>query len=253
MIVVVALAAVAAVLLALRPSPRRPPSAPDPPPARWWLPVLSFAATAVVGPVVGPVVAVVLVAGIGGRALWRLHRRRLVAAATADRVLETCELLAAELTAGQPPSGALVRAAHAWPFLAPAAEAGALGGDLPRTLRELAARPGAGELRLVGAAWEVAHRSGSGLAEALDRVSSVVRADRATRRVVESELASARATARLVAALPVLVLLLGAGAGTSPWMFLVATPLGWVCLAGGLTLALTGLWWIERIAAGVVG
>lgn len=249
MIVVVALAAAAAVLLVLRPSPRRPPTTPDPSLARWALPVVAFVAMAVVG----PVAAVVLVVGLGGRALWRLHRRRQDAAATADRVLETCELLAAELTAGQPPAGALVRAANTWPFLAPAAEAGALGGDLPRTLRELATRPGAGELRLVGAAWEVAHRSGSGLAEALDRVASVVRADRATRRVVESELASARATARLVAALPVLVLLLGAGAGTSPWTFLVATPIGWGCLAGGLALGLTGLWWIERIAAGVAG
>lgn len=203
--------------------------------------------------VASPVVAVALVVLLGGRALWRMRRQRQDAAATADRVLETCELLAAELAAGQPPPRALARAASAWPVLAPAAEASALGGDLPRTLRELAVRPGAAELRLVGAAWEVAHRSGSGLAEALDRVSSVVRADRATRRVVESELASARATARLVAVLPVLVPVLGAGAGTSPWTFLVATPIGWACLAGGLALGLTGLWWIERIAAGVVG
>lgn len=249
MIVVAALAAAAAVLLALRPLPGRPPTTADAPGGRWWLPVVAGAAWAVAG----PLVAVALVAGLGGRAVWRLRRRRQDAAATADRVLETCDLLAAELAAGQPPSRALGRAASAWPFLAPAAEAGALGGDLPRTLRELAVRPGASELRLVGAAWEVAHRSGSGLAEALDRVSSVVRADRATRRVVESELASARATARLVAALPVLVLVLGAGAGTNPWTFLVSTPLGWGCLAGGLALGLAGIWWIERIAAGVVG
>lgn len=249
MIVVAALATTAAVLLAMRPAPGLSPAAPGPPYARWLLPVAGLAAMAVVGPAAG----VAVVVGIGGRELWRLRRRRRQAVATADRVLETCELLAAELAAGQPPGHALSRAATAWPFLAPAAEASVLGGDLPRTLRELAGRPGASELRLVGAAWEVAHRSGSGLAEALDRVSAVLRADRATRRVVESELASARATARLVATLPGLVLLLGAGAGTSPWTFLVATPIGWGCLAGGLALGLAGLWWIERIAAGVVG
>jgi tight adherence protein B len=99
----------------------------------------------------------------------------------------------------------------------------------------------------------VAHRSGTGLAPALDRVCATVRADRATRRVVESELASARATARLIAALPVLVLLLGAGAGGGTWTFLTGTPVGWVCLLGGLLLGLLGLWWIEHIAAGVVG
>lgn len=249
MIVMAALATAAAVLLAMRPAPGRPSGAAGSPNAGWLLPVVAFAALAVAG----PAAAVVVLVAIGGRELWRLRRRRHEAVVTADRVLETCELLAAELAAGQPPGHALTRAATVWPFLAPAAEAGALGGDLPRTLRELADRPGASELRLVGAAWEVAHRSGSGLAEALDQVSAVLRADRATRRVVESELASARATARLVATLPVLVLLLGAGAGTSPWTFLVATPVGWGCLAGGLALGLAGLWWIERIAAGVVG
>ncbi|MEJ7793974.1 MAG: type II secretion system F family protein [Nocardioides sp.] len=243
------LAGAAAVLLVLRPSPLRPEATRASPSSRAVVPVLAFGAMAVVG----PLVAVPLLLGLGGRELWRLRRRRQAAAATADRVLETCELLAAEVAAGQPPGHALARAAAAWPVLAPAAEAGTLGGDLPRTLRELADRPGASELRLVGAAWEVAHRSGSGLAEALDRVSATVRADRATRRVVESELASARATARLMAGLPVLVLMLGAGAGTSPWVFLATTPIGWVCLVGGLALGLAGLWWIERIAAGVVG
>lgn len=249
MTVVAALAAAGAVLLGVRPPPRVAAAGLRVPSLRVLVPVVAGAALAVAG----PVVAIAGVVGLGGHALWRLRRRRHRAVATADRVLETCELLAAEVAAGQPPSRALARAATTWPLLAPAAEAGALGGDLPRTLRELAERPGASELRLVGAAWEVAHRTGSGLAEALDRVAATVRADRATRRVVESELASARATARLVAALPVLVLLLGAGAGTSPWTFLVATPIGWACLAGGLALGLTGLWWIERIAAGVVG
>jgi tight adherence protein B len=249
MIVVATLAAAAAVLLVLGPPPQRPGAVPASPSPRWVVPALTFGAMAVVG----PLVAVPLGLGLGARELWRLRRRRQEAVATADRVLETCELLAAEVAAGQPPGHALARAAAAWPVLAPAAEAGTLGGDLPRTLRELADRPGASELRLVGAAWEVAHRSGSGLADALDRVSTSVRADRTTRRVVESELASARATARLMAGLPVLVLLLGGGAGTSPWTFLVATPIGWACLVGGLALGLAGLWWIERIAAGVVG
>lgn len=253
MIVVAALAAAAAVVLALRPMPR-PPLAARRSPTEWrLLPVVAFGAAVVTGPVAGVALVVALVIGLGGLALWRLRGRRREAGATSDRVLETCELLAAEVSAGQPPGHALARAATAWPLLAPAAEAATLGGDLPRTLRELAQRPGAAELRLVGAAWEVAHRSGSGLAGALDRVSASVRADHATRRVVESELASARATARLVAALPVVVLLLGAGADTSPWTFLLATPIGWVCLTGGLVLGLAGLWWIERIAAGVVG
>ncbi len=258
MIAVAALAAAAAALLTLRPSPALPRPARTP--RLGWLVTavgaigVLVASDLVAGElVVGPAVAAALVVGLGGRLLWRLRRRRQAAAATADRVLETCELLAAEVAAGQPPGHALDRAAAAWPVLAPAREAAALGGDLPSALRRLAEIPGAGELRMVGAAWDVAHRSGTGLAVALERVCTTVRADRATQRVVESELASARATARLIAALPVLVVLLGAGGGGGTWSFLTRTPIGWVCLLGGLLLGLLGLWWIERIAAGVVG
>ncbi len=236
---------VLAVLLLGRPAPVTP----ERPPVRWLL-LLPLALAALMVPP-GAALAVAVVA-LGGRAWWRQRHRTREAEVTAGRVLEACELMAAEVAAGQPPGTALGHASATWPPLADAARADGLGSDVPASLRRLALRPGAAELRLVAAAWDVAHRSGGGLADGLGRVAGSLRAARATRLVVEGELASARATARLVAALPVLVLLLAGGPGGGAWSFLLDTPAGWACLVAGLGLGLLGLWWIERLAAAVL-
>jgi tight adherence protein B len=197
-------------------------------------------------------VAVVLVASAwGGHWLWCQRTVARAVVETQERVLECCDLLASELASGQPPDSALARAGETWPSIAPVAQSHALGGDVPSALRRAAQSPGAEGLALVAAAWHVSHRTGHGLSDALVRVAQTLRDARATDRVIRSELASARATARLVAALPVVALAIGAGSGGDPLGFLVGTPLGIACLAAGLGLGLAGLGWIERIAAGI--
>lgn len=196
----------------------------------------------------GHVVALLAVgalASVVAARLWQRRSHRGAATLEAGRVLESCEQLAAELAAGQPPGRALQRVAADWSVLTPAADAFALGADVPAALRGVSARPGAGDLRLLAAGWQVAHRTGSGLAVAVERIAASLREDQATRRLVAGELASARATARLVSALPLLALAMGSGAGGDPWHFLLATPAGLACLAAGVTLGLAGLWWIE--------
>lgn len=180
---------------------------------------------------------------LGGRRRRRQMRTDMAA------VLEVCDLLTAELEVGRPPGVALTTAARQWPPLVGVVEAFHLGADVPSALRALARdRPGAADLRLVAGAWQVAHHSGHGLATALARTSRGIRSRWRTRRLVDSELASARATARLVALLPVVVLLMGTGAGSQPWIFLLTTPFGLACLVSGLSLIGLGLWWIERLA-----
>lgn len=200
-------------------------------PRHWVIPLLILVATAT-----------------AGRVLWRRHQEARQAEATAVRLVEVCDVLAAELASGRPPELALEEAAGAWNALRPVADASRLGGDVPATLRAVAATPGADGLRLLAGAWAVSHRTGTGLAASTRRVADAVRLEQATRRVVVGELSSARATAKLVAVLPVLALLMGSGAGADPWRFLVHTPLGLACLTGGLTFGFTGLWWIELIA-----
>lgn len=197
----------------------------------------------------GLVLALLLAAAaLAAAHIGRRLRARRARELAARRVVEACEVIAAELSAGRPAGGALQEAAGGWAGLAPVAEAHLLGSDVAEALRRQATSPGAEDLRLVAAAWQVAHRSGHGLAAAVDRVARGLRARHRSRRVVESELASARATARLVAVLPLVALVMGSGAGGSPWAFLFGTPLGLVCLGAGLALGLVGLGWIERIA-----
>jgi len=204
-----------------------------------------------------PRVAVLVLLGasglVGGMLLVRRRRHRRIARQVAGRVLETCELLAAELASGQPPGRSLGRAAVSWPPLRPAAEADELGGDVPGALRRLATTLWAGDLRLVAAAWAVSSRSGQGLADSVRRCADGLRSAHRAQRIVEGELASARATARLVAGLPALALLMGSGAGGNPVAFLLGSPLGLACLAGGLLFGFAGLWWIEVIASDVEG
>jgi tight adherence protein B len=195
-------------------------------------------------------VLVVLVAatvlGIG-RVVQRRRAARL-AEERSDRVLAVCEGMASDLSAGQPPVASLDRAAIEWPEFAPVAAASHMGADVPTALRVLARRPGARQLRTLAATWQVAHDTGSGLAGAITQAAEAIRSDRRTARLVAAELAAAHATARMLAALPVGVLLLGAGIGGDPVGFLTGSVAGLVCLALGLALSFAGLLWLERIA-----
>jgi tight adherence protein B len=191
-----------------------------------------------------------------GTAVARLFARRRAARAadrTADHVLAVCDAMASDLSAGQPPLASLRRAATEWPEFAPIAVAGEMGADVPGALRDLADRPGARQLRTLAATWQVAHDTGSGLAAAIGQAAEAIRADRRTARLVAAELAAAHATARMLAVLPVGVLLLGTGIGGDPFGFLTGTTGGLVCLALGLSLSFVGLLWLERIADRVLG
>lgn len=201
-------------------------------------------------------VVVALIAIVAAVPAWKLvegRRRAVLAERRAGQVVFACEAIAGDLSVGLPPRWALERVERQWAGFGPVATAARLDADVPQALRDLARLPGAGQLTVVAAAWQVAHRSGAGLADSLHDVATVLREDAALARLVAAELAAARVTARMMCALPVAVLLLAAGVGARPWHFLTATPVGLACLAGGAVLDLLGLIWMQRIADGVLG
>ena len=200
-----------------------------------------------------------MLAALSGRARprsARLVRRRRAARAAeqrSDQVLAVCEAMASDLAAGQPPLVSLDRAASSGPSSLRWPSPAGWAPTCPPCLRELAARPGARQLRTLAATWQVAHETGSGLAAAMGQAAEAIRADRRTARLVAAELAAAHATARMLAVLPLGVLLLGAGVGGDPVGFLVGSTPGWCAWPWGSALSFAGLLWLERIADRVLG
>lgn len=221
-------------------------------PAEAVLVLVGLGLLAVLAPVGPLVLAAVALAGLVVVRLRAAGRRDRETAARQHAVLDACEALVGELRAGQPLASALAGATRVWAELTPVASRARLGGDVPGALRDLARRPGAGALDSVAGAWELCSVSGTGLVHALDLVLETIRADQGARRQVRTELAATRATARMVSALPLLLLAGAQGAGASPGGFLLGSLAGQVCLLGGAGLIGTGLLWIERIARDAV-
>jgi tight adherence protein B len=262
-----ALVALALVLLLRRPAARslsRLGPAEDAAPAarsrRWTGPVLTVlvAATAVVcGTVVagapGTVVAMATtITFFTGVRLTRLRRRGRVASAARVEVAHACRVLAGQLRVGRIPAEALRVAAVDCPVLSPAAALLDLGSDPVPRWRHDAVLPGQNGLLVLARAWEVSTRTGSPLAPALERVSEALSEDVAIERLVFGEVSAARATSKIMAALPLCGIGIGYVIGGRPLHFLVSGPLGWACLLGGVLLAAAGVLWIDWLSRSVL-
>lgn len=235
-----------------------------PPPPRWRL-GLAGPRIGVRGPVlvVGAIViavvlppAVLLAAAVLGATLITRRRRRqrcqdrVRAGQTLAGALET---LVGELRVG----------AH--PVRAFAIAAGESDGTIGSALRAVAARAGLGAdvgagLRAVtdstsvpaqwdrlAVCWQLAADHGLGMAALLRAAQrDIVERQRFTARV-EAGLAGARATAAILAGLPLLGVLLGELIGAHPVRFLLGGGVGGGLLIAGTILVCAGLAWADRI------
>ena len=224
----------------------------------WWsVPVLiAGGLVALSGPAAG---AAGLLAVVLGRRAWT--RRTAAHAHAAERAGagEALAILAAELRAGRPPGPALEAAAEvaAGPLagaLLAAAGSGRFGADPGGCLlrgADVSAVPDL--LRGLAACWQVCASTGSSLAAAVERLAEGLRAEHAQRLAVEAELAGPRATAMMLAVLPLAGIALASGLGARPLYVLLHTPLGQGCLLVGVGLDLCGVWWTGRLVAAAGG
>ena len=192
--------------------------------------------------------SVVIGAGTALALVLAAKRQQQARRAQADVCL-ACGVLASYLRVGQVPSEALRLAAADSPVLGEGARVLQIGGDVGAIWRAQARRPGRDGLADLARAWEVANSTGAPLSVSLEQVAAALAADQSLRAVVAGELSAPRATGKLMAVLPLLGVGLGYVLGGDPVQWLLAGPLGWACLLGGLVLAAAGVTWIERLAA----
>lgn len=163
------------------------------------------------------------------------------------RELEWLEALVTEVRGGADPAAALVASSRSVPGVVPHGEAAAGGfGDVVAALRSDGARSPL--VRAVAACWEVASGSGAGLASSLATLADAGREDARLHRELQAGLAEPRATALVLAALPVVGLGLGALLGADPVGWLLGSAPGMLVLTAGLGLEALGAWWAWRIA-----
>ncbi len=177
-----------------------------------------------------------------------LRRRGRASSAARTEVAHSCRVLAGQLRVGRIPAEALRVAAADCPVLYPAAALLDLGSDPVPRWRLDATLAGHDGLLVLARAWEVSNRTGAPLAPALERVSEALSEDVAIERLVFGEVSAARATGKIMAALPLCGIGIGYVIGGRPLQFLVSGPLGWACLLGGVLLATAGVSWIDWLS-----
>ncbi|MFC4589084.1 type II secretion system F family protein [Sphaerisporangium corydalis] len=168
--------------------------------------------------------------------------------------IELCQAVVAELTTGRTPGEALARAASCLEppdpgVLGPVVAIARDGGDVATALERAAPEHGGEGLVRLAACWRVSLTVGGGLAALVERLGGSLREAEAHRAEVAAQLAGPRSTARLLAVLPALGLLLAAGLGLRPLPFLFGSPAGFACLGAGLLLDLAGVSWTNRLVA----
>lgn len=203
---------------------------------------------------------VVLAAGVaGGTAALRWRHRRAVRQRDreADALQSALEVLVGELRVGAHPVTAFEAAAAetdepvAGALHAVAARA-RLGADVAAGLRDTApTSPLAPHWDRIAVCWQLAQTHGLSIATLMQTAQRDIAERQRYSSRVHAGMAGARATAAVLAGLPVLGIGLGQLIGADPVRFLCGTGAGEWLLLVGVTLSCAGLLWSDRITAGV--
>ncbi|PXY31198.1 type II secretion system F family protein [Prauserella muralis] len=224
--------------------------------------LLAAAAALATAVLAGPAVALALTV-LACAAGWYRRERCATRArlAAAEGLAEAVRAMAAELRTGAHPSAAADAAAGdadpgAAGVLRAVAASARLGGDLDAALAETAAarEPAVNRdvvARLV-AGWALAREHGLPLAGVLDAVRRDVDATVRLAKQIDARMAGPRASAGILALLPLGGVALGEAMGAAPLRVLGTTAAGQVLLVAGCLLVLAGVAWSAALTGRVM-
>lgn len=208
--------------------------------AGWWL-------LGAMGALTGAIVVATV------RRLLRSHRLARTERSAAAGLSEALGGLVAELRAGAHPAlavdGVIAEASPAVaPVLRAIGAASRLGGDVGTALAGVAEKSPSlrGPVAQLGRAWTLAHRHGVPLAEVLEAVRRDLDTGIRFADQLRARMAGPRASAAVLAALPLLGVLLGEAMGAHP-IRVLASPGGGFLLLTGCVLLCVGAVWCSRI------
>ncbi|GAB2871182.1 type II secretion system F family protein [Lentzea nigeriaca] len=219
-----------------------------------WLWLIAAVTVTYLAAGVGGLIAGALLGVVIRRIIKQGKRNRALRAAT-EALSDGLSGVVDELRAGAHPATAAESAARDTPapadeVLKAAAATARFGGDVERTLRELRQPLIGTAVDQLARAWHVSAKHGVALADVLDATRRDLDQRAAFGRQVHARMAGPRASAAVLAGLPVFGVLLGELSGARPLHTLVATAAGQVLLVLGAGFLAVGLWWTKRITEG---
>jgi tight adherence protein B len=227
---------------------------------RAWIAVVFVAGAATVAMVAQPAATVAAAAVAATFAMRRrASRQRARRARESAALLGALGVLVGELRVGAHPVVAFESAAaevdgSVATSLREVAARARLGADVAAGLRSVSAASNlSGHWQRLSVCWHLAQTQGLAIV-ALVRAAQrdIVERERFCS-TVDAGMAGARATAAILAGLPVLGVALGELIGAEPVRFLLSGGMGGWLLVMGVALACAGLWWSDRITSRVTG
>ena len=216
-----------------------------------WLWLIAAVAITYLAAGIGGLIAGTVLAAVVYHIVKQGKRNRALRAAT-EALSNGLAGVVDELRAGAHPAAAAEGAAQDTPkpadeVLRAAAATARLGGDVERTLKELRQPLLKTAVDQLAKAWHVSAKHGVALADVLDATRSDLDQRAAFARQVHARMAGPRASAAVLAGLPVFGILLGELSGARPLHTLIETTAGQLLLVLGALFLAAGLWWTNRI------